>query len=224
MTECPASSFLARIPLLDREELHAAGAMRRFSDGEHLLREGDVPHNVDVVLRGTVKLTKLARSGRQVLLELRGPGDVLGDLGAIDDQPRSAGAIALGDVEALIVPIDRFRLLLGERPAISRALLATLAERLRESSGRQLELGAVDVVGRVCLRLLELAASHGEAVEGGMLVHDAISQQELADWSGVSRDGVVRALHELRAAGAVETGRQRVLIRDLGLLRSRAGA
>lgn len=224
MTEPRPATFLARVPPIDREELRAAGVVRRFGDGEHVLHEGDSPRHVSLVLRGTVKLTKLARSGRQVLLDLRGPGDVLGELGAIDDQPRSAGAVAIGDVEALVVPVDSFRRLIGERPAISRALLATLAERLRESSGRQLELGAVDVVGRVCLRLLELAASHGEAVAEGMLVHDAISQQELADWSGVSRDGVVRALQELRAAGAVETGRQRVLIRDLALLRSRAGA
>jgi CRP-like cAMP-binding protein len=222
--ELPPQSFLAQIPPLEREALRTAAIVRRLADGEHLMREGEAPASVGIVLRGVVKLTKTALTGRVVLLDLRGPGDVLGDLGAIDDRPRSASAVALGEVESLMVPVDQFRRLLVERPAISQALLVTLAQRLRDSSTRQLELGAIDVVGRVCQRVLELAASHGEATNDGVLIRDAISQQELAEWSGVSRDGVVRALQELRRAGAVETGRQRVLVRDLSLLRGRAGA
>jgi CRP/FNR family transcriptional regulator, cyclic AMP receptor protein len=102
-------------------------------------------------------------------------------------------------------------------------LLAVVVGRLRQASGRQLELGTDDVISRVCRRLVELASSHGEPLADGVLVR-ALSQQDLADWAGVSRDGVVRALHELREAGLVESGRGRVLIKNLAAVTERAGS
>ena len=78
-------------------------------------------------------------------------------------------------------------------------------------------------MGRVCRRLAELAASHGEPDDDGVLIRASLSQQDLADWSGVSRDGVVRTLHELRDLGVVDSGRGRILIRDLAAIRQRAG-
>jgi CRP-like cAMP-binding protein len=75
----------------------------------------------------------------------------------------------------------------------------------------------------VCGRLTELALTHGDPVDGGVLIRDAVSQQELADWAGMSRDGVVRALQELRAGGLVSTGRREIFVRDLAALRTRAG-
>ena len=130
--------------------------------------------------------------------------------------------MALGEVEALVVPADVFNTLLRERGGLAHQLLVTEVARLREAAGRQLELGTADVVGRVCRRLAELAASHGVPMDGGVLVRGAISQQDLADWSGISRDGVVRALGELRRLGWLDTGRQRVLIRDLDAITRRA--
>ena len=221
-TAFPAASFLGGLAAADLEALHAAARIRRYRSGELLLREGDAPSAVLAILAGTVKLTKTATSGREAVLELRGAGEVVGELGAIDGQSRSASAVALGEVEALVLPADGFNALLRERGGLAHQLLITEVARIREASGRQLELGTADVVGRVCRRLAELAASHGVPMDGGVLVRGAISQQELADWSGISRDGVVRALGELRRLGWVDTGRQRLLIRDLGAITRRA--
>jgi CRP-like cAMP-binding protein len=221
VTAFPPGSFLGDLAPDDLDALRATGALRKFPSGAHLLREGDASTIVLAVVSGTVKLTKTAVSGREIVLELRGAGEVVGELGAIDGQSRSASAVALGEVEALVLPVDRFTALLRERVGLAHRLLVTVVARVREAAGRQLELGTADVVGRVCRRLAELAASHGSEVDGGILVRDAVSQQELADWSGVSRDGVVRALQELRQLGWVETGRQRLLIRDLQSVRRR---
>jgi CRP-like cAMP-binding protein len=218
----PPESFLGSLPAADLDALRAIAHTRRFAAGELVLREGDRPSLVLAVVSGTVKLTKTASSGREVVLELRGAGEVVGELGAIDGHTRSASAVALGEVEALVVPADRFNALLRERAGLAHRLLVTVVARLREAAGRQLELGTADVVGRVCRRLAELAVSHGEAIEGGVLVRGTVSQQELADWAGVSRDGVVRALHELRDLGWLETGRQRLLIRNLEAVSRRA--
>jgi CRP-like cAMP-binding protein len=158
------------------------------------------------------------------VLELRGAGDVVGELGVIDGAPRSATAVALDDVDALTVHADTFNGLLRSRAGIAHQLLRTVVARLRQASARQLELGTIDVVGRVCNRLVELAATRGEWVANGVLVRSAISQHELADWAGVSRDGVVRALHDLRSRGWLETGRRRLVITDLAAVRRRAGS
>ena len=93
------------------------------------------------------------------MLELRGPGDVLGEMSVVDEAMQSATAVAMRDLEVLVVPAAEFRALLDSHPGIVRSLLCVLVDRLRQASGRQLELGTVEVMGRVCRRLAELAAS-----------------------------------------------------------------
>jgi CRP-like cAMP-binding protein len=222
MADVPAPTFLAELAADDVDALHAAGARRTFASGELLCREGDVGSAVVVVLAGFVKLTKTALNGRETMLELRGPGEVLGEMSIVDGSPQSANAIALDDGEALTIDAARFETLRRERAAIANALLTVVVRRLRQASERQLELGTDDVISRVCRRLVELASAHGEVRADGTLVQ-LLSQQDLADWAGVSRDGVVRALHELRTAGLVESGRGRLLIKDLGAVTARAG-
>jgi CRP-like cAMP-binding protein len=167
-------------------------------------------------------LTKTALTGRQAVLELRGPGDLVGEMGAIDRKPRSADVISLSDVEVVVVPADQFEALVRAHGDIAHRLLVIVVARLREASARQLELGTVDVVARVCRRLVELAVN-GTIVDGGVVLRSEMSQQDLADWAGVSRDGVVRALHELRNLGWLETGRRRLIIRDLDAVKRRGG-
>jgi CRP-like cAMP-binding protein len=157
------------------------------------------------------------------MLELRGPGDVLGEMSAVDGAPQSANAVAVVDVEVLAVPRARFDALRHERAGIANALLAVVVGRLRQASERQHELGTADSVVRVCRRLVELAASHGVTTPDGVVVR-MLTQQELADWAGVSRDGVVRALHELRDHGIVDSGRGKLTVKDLPALMRRAGA
>lgn len=218
------STFLGRLEDDDLAVLLEAGHRRRHRAGDVLLIEGGPPTSVVVVLSGTVKVMKAGASGRGVLLELRSAGDVIGELGAVDGAPRSATVVALGDVDAVAVAADRFDGLLRARAGIAHAVLATVVHRLRRSAARQLEFGTLDVTGRVCARLAELAAAHGEPGEGGIVIRRSISQQDLADWAAVSRDGVVRALAELRSNGWVETGRRRIVVRELELVSLRAGS
>jgi CRP/FNR family transcriptional regulator, cyclic AMP receptor protein len=222
VTGFPPASFLGQLAEDDLASFLAAGRPATHAPGGLILHEGGNPAVVLTVLGGTVKLTKVSTTGREVVLELRGEGEIVGDLGVIDGRPRSAGVVALDAVEVHVVPALAFTELIGSHSGIAQALIATLVRRLRGAAGRQLELGSTDAVGRVCQRLVELAASHGEPTTDGVLVLDAMSQRELADWCGVSRDGVVRALTELRTNGWVETGRRRLLLRDLDKLRSRA--
>jgi CRP-like cAMP-binding protein len=219
----PDDSFLGSLTPTDLEALLAAGTKRRYEPGELLCREGDAPAAVVVVLDGTVKLTKTSMNGREALLELRGRGDVLGDMSVVDSGPQSANAVAVGAVDALVIGARAFSDLRSAGAGIANALLRIVVGRLRQASDRQLELGTDDVVSRVSRRLVELSVRLGEDTPGGVLVRGGISQQDLADWSGVSRDGVVRTMQALRDAAIVESGRSQVLIKDLAGLRRKAG-
>jgi CRP-like cAMP-binding protein len=212
--------FLDGLAAADVAALDEIGAVVRRRRGEHVFHEGEATHSVWLLRSGFVKLTKLSLSGRTTVLELRGPGDILGEMGLIDGGPRSATVTALSPVVALSIEASRLGALLDARPTLARRLLEDLVARLRQASERQLELGTVEVLDRLTRRLVELADSQGEDVPSGVRIAGGISQQELADWCGTSRDSIVRALRELRDAGLVESGRSQVVILDLPSLRS----
>jgi CRP-like cAMP-binding protein len=157
-----------------------------------------------------------------VVFEVRGPGELLGELGSIDGQPRSASAVALEPVEALVVPAADFRSIIERSPRAAVHLLGVVAGRLREADRRRVEYAAFDTVGRVAARLVELAGRYGEPGPEGVLIDLTITQEELAGWTGASREAVSKALHQLRGLGWIETGRRRIRVLDLDELRRRA--
>ncbi|MDH4148090.1 MAG: Crp/Fnr family transcriptional regulator [Acidimicrobiia bacterium] len=229
-------SFLALLDPGDRLALEEAGVRRLVRRGEMIVREGEPSTSVVALLDGVAKVTKVATDGREALIELRGPGELLGELGAVDGAPRSASVTALTTISLLVIPAAAFRRLLADRAGVANAVLAVVVARVRRAGERQLEQTASSTTARVSGRLAELAESFGrprsEPRPGGrpeasrvIEVDSPISQQELADWVGASRDAVVRALTELRGDGVVETSRQRFTVLDPDRLRARsAGA
>ncbi len=192
---------------------------RVYERGTYLFLEGDAPTHVIVILEGMVKLTRSVADGRSVVIELRAEGDIIGELGPVDHRPRSTAAAAVSAVEALTVPAETFRHLVHQRPGLAWELLAMLAERLRQSTQRQLEAGTSDAVTRLAGRLVELAAwGHRVGEDGSLALASSLTQQELAEWVGVSRDAVVLAFRQLRKLRLVETGRQQIRILDLAAL------
>lgn len=175
-----------------------------------------------VILSGRVKIAALSDDGREVTLAIRGPGDLLGEQGVIDGEPRSATVIALDDVEALVVAGSEFTGFLADEPEAALYVMRTLARRLRDADQKRVEFAAKDSVARVAARLLELADRFGEH-EGELVRIDLpLTQEELAGWAGASREAVTKALQGLRKLGWIETGRRTVTIRDVEALRRRA--
>ena len=113
------SSFLRGIDDGDSAALRDAGHEKRHPAGEHLCHEGEAPNQIWFVMEGHVKLTKIAASGRETVIEIRGPGDVIGEMGVIDGEPRSATATTLDDSLVLVLTADRFRTILRERPGVA---------------------------------------------------------------------------------------------------------
>ena len=201
--------------------LRAEGRRVRFRRGQALFTEGDVADRVFVIERGWVLVTSIAPGGREIVLGLRGPGDVIGDLSALDGEPRSATALAAGEVEATVAPGSVLTRALSD-PAAAMELLRVLAARLRDADRKRLEFAALDTLGRVAWRLHELSERFGEDTADGIEVELPLSQEQLASWCGASREATVKALATLRTLGCISTGRRNVLIRDLDALRRHA--
>ncbi|HEU4480673.1 MAG TPA: Crp/Fnr family transcriptional regulator [Actinomycetota bacterium] len=125
-------------------------------------------------------------------------------------------------VEALILTVGSFRRFLQEHPRVSLLLLETLARRLRDADVKRVEFTAYDTVGRVARRLVELAERFGESGGEGVKITLPLSQEELAGWSGCSREAASKALQILRGRGWVETHRRGITVIDMEALRRRA--
>src|SRR5918994_4255179 len=169
--------------------------------GEVLFREGDEGDRVYVVIRGKVKLGRTALDGRENLLALLGPGQMFGELSLFDPGPRSATATAVTDVTLLgLGHADLLPWLTG-RPEVGRGLLLQLASRLRRSNDTLADLVFSDVPGRVAKALLELSMRFGApAAEGIRVAHD-LTQEELAQLVGASRETVSKALADFVQRG-----------------------
>lgn len=214
--------FAGALTAEEREELTRDGRRRRFRRGATLFNEGERSDRVVVLLSGRVKISYFTEDGAEVMLAVRSPGDLLGELSALDEEPRSATATALEPVEALVVPATRFREFLCAHPRVALVLLEMISRRLRDADRKRVEFGAYDTVGRVARRLLELADRFGEADGDSVRIALPLSQDELAGWVGASRKAVGNALGWLRSRGVLETHRRGITIRDMASLRKQA--
>jgi CRP/FNR family transcriptional regulator, cyclic AMP receptor protein len=199
-----------------------AGMVRRFPRGDALFHQGDDPGMVLIIHSGRIKVSVVTPDGHDVMLGYLQPGTVLGDLAALDGEPRSTTAIAIDAVEALGIPMLAFRTLLDERPGIMRALALIAAQRLRLADRQRVEFAAYDVLGRVARRIDELAESGTETAEG-IEIDAGLSQEDLAAWTAASREAVSKALGAMRTLGWIETRRRVIVVLDRGALRRHAG-
>jgi len=187
-----------------------------------VFNEGDTTGRVVVITSGRVKASFFTEDGKEALLAIREPGDLLGEFSALDGEPHSASAIALEPVDALVVSAEEFRSFLSDNPRVSLHLLESLTRRLRDADTKRVEFLAYDSVGRVARRLVELVDRFGEKGAGTTEITVKLTQEELAGWAGCSREAASKALQALRARGWIETHRRGVTILDLDALIKRA--
>lgn len=199
------------------------GHLRRYPPGAVLFREGDTSRDVYAIVSGHVKVMLLTPSGRELLLGAKSRGELVGELAAIDGQPRSASAIGLDDVEALVLAPAAFEEVLDEHPRLARRLLRVLAANVRDADWRAADRESGDMTRRVARRLVLLADRFGEHTGDGVRIALRLTQDDLAAWVGATREATSRALSVLRAEGVVETGRMRLRVVDLERLRRVAG-
>ncbi len=212
--------------LLDPQEwrtLEQRGRHRSYVRGEVLFVEGDPGGSVIALRSGRAKVSVQTLPGRELLLAVKGPGALLGEMSALDGRPRSATATAMEAVTALVVPASVFQEFLQAHPRVPLRLLRALATELRDTDELIADRDAGDTVSRTARRLVHLAARYGEHNGGNTRVGLDLSHQDLASWIGVSREAASRALSRLRKAGCISTERRCITVIDLAGLRRYLG-
>ena len=204
------------------DALRALGRVARYPAGATLFCERDPPDAVFVLKSGRVKLACATDAGREAILAIREPGDLIGEMSAIDDVPRLASAVALEPVEVLVVSSQAFVAYLDRTPGAALVLVRLLNRRLRDTARERIEFAALDTVGRVCARLVELADRFGATGDDGARIDVSITQEDLAAWTASSREAVIRALRTLRELGWIATRRRGITLVEVEMLRRRA--
>ena len=213
--------FLASFTDDERKTLEELGRRRQFGAGQVLFSEGDEGHDVVLLLEGAVKIVSTAPSGKEIILDVMETNELLGELSAIDGEPRSATAVALTRVEVLIIPTREFTSFLEQHGAVATALLRVVAARLRRSSQRQLEFGTNDALGRLCsclLRMVDSSSADADRHAVSML----LAQHEIAALTGLAREAVVKGLRALRELGWIDLQGRDLTVLDEAALRARA--
>ncbi|MBE1502272.1 CRP-like cAMP-binding protein [Amycolatopsis lexingtonensis] len=213
------TSFWAGLTPADQRALAEAATRRSYRHGDTLCREGDRSNVVLVLLAGHARILYGTPDGREVIAAVRGAGDVIGELAAIDKLPRSATVEALEDLEILEVPGDRFATLCRTRSRMSWALLLVLSTRLRSVGKQWLDVGGGATARRVAAQLMQLAIQHGVARGRDIEIAVPATQAELAMTAAISRESWARATRDLRRQGVISTGRRQVTIHRLAELR-----
>jgi CRP-like cAMP-binding protein len=214
-------SLLSALEEKARAELLSRGVRRRYQPGATLFAEGDRSDRCFLLERGNVKIVQVTAEGREVLLGVRGRNEMIGDWSVIDGEPRSASAVALEPVDAVQLDAGQFLTFLEASPKAAMWMVRSVLGRIRDADRKRAEFASADAAGRLARRLAELADEHGEAVESGVQIGLPLSQEELAGWTGASREAVAKALAQFRSRGWLSTERRRITIHDLEALRRR---
>ncbi len=155
------------------------------------------------ILEGRIKVTILGDDGREVILSLLGPGDFFGEMALLDQEPRSATAIAVEDTELLSLHRTDFQTVLADNRSITTGLIKVLTGRLRRANHQISTLALLDVYGRVARVIVDMAREEGRRLKDGRIAFRRATHQEIANRIGTTRETVTRMLKDLERQGLI---------------------
>jgi CRP/FNR family transcriptional regulator len=202
----------------DRHRLAEVALVRAWERGDAIFNEGDPSDFLLTVLKGRVKVVKLQPSGKEVILEIFGPGDPLGTVVAYEGRPFPATAIALEPTTCLLVRRGPFFGLLERHPSLVRGLLSAFTRRIVELAQRIPEVAGARVDTRFAHLFLKLADRVGRPRDGAVFVPMALSRQELADLTGTTIETCIRLMSRWGKEGVIETEKDGFVVLDRGVL------
>ncbi len=211
------------------QALLSDSVQRRLPSRYWLFYEGERTDDAYLVVSGLLKLLKTASNGTEVVLAIRGAGDLVGELSTMDARPRLVSAVTITEASVVSIGRERLTVVMRKRQDLTLALLANLTGQLRSTALQLLAITSGDAMALVSRRLFQLATEprfgfiRSEPPAGSIVVEMPVSQRELATWSGVSHRSTVGVLEHLRHDGIITTSRLHLEILDLPRLRSRAG-
>ena len=211
-----STTVLKSLPVFagfSQDQLRALGAMvmrRGAPRGSAVMREGDPADCLYVVVAGRLKVLMGEPDGKETILSILGPGEFFGEMGLIDDNPRSASVIAIEGAELLALAKRAFRRCLVEKPELAMAVMRVLVRRLREADRKIGSLAMLDVYGRVARLLLDMS----ENVNGRRAVTKRLTKQDIAKMVGASREMVTKVMKDLQTSGYIDVQGSTIVLRD----------
>jgi CRP/FNR family cyclic AMP-dependent transcriptional regulator len=190
-------------------------ARRSAPRGSVIMAAGDQIDSLYIVISGRLKVMMGDAEGKEVILSLIGPGEFFGEMGLIDDAPRSASVVTIEPCELLSITKRDFKKALQENFDMSMAVMRGLVRRLREADRKIGSLALLDVYGRVARLLLDMS----EEVNGQKIVAKRLPKQDIAKMIGASREMVSRVMKDLQMGGYIEMRGSTIVLRDTILLR-----
>jgi CRP/FNR family cyclic AMP-dependent transcriptional regulator len=218
---------LDRVPLfadLDVTSLQQlAQAMRRrtFRASEAIFHRDDPGQVMYVIKEGRVRIRLTSAEGQEVALAVFGPGESFGEMAILDNQPRSADAIAIDKVEVFTLQRQDFIGVIRNHPDIAVEVMKTLSKRVRMANQMVEDLIFLDVYGRVAKKLLELSEEYGITTDDGVRIDLRLTQQELASMVGASRESVNKVMGYFTDKSYISTDKHKITILRLAELRKR---
>ena len=217
-----------RAPLFTALDDAAAASLRASMDavkiakGSILFKEGDDGEHLYIIIDGKLKLGTSSGDGRENLLSILGPGEMFGELSLFDPGPRTSTATAVTDAKLLSLSHEKVIPWLKQNPEVSLQLLTRLSQRLRRTNEAVGDLVFSDVPGRVAKALIDLGDRFGKSTPEGLLVNHDLTQEELAQLVGASRETVNKALADFAGRGWLKLDGRSVLIADVDRLSKRS--
>ncbi len=214
--------LLRRVPLFSMLTASQADAVaeaivkRRFKRGEKIVEQGKKSNALFIVLTGRARVITADSRGREVILATLNPGDYIGEMSLIDNEPHSATVRAEVQTDVLMLGRLEFARCLPENTSMAYAIMKGLVQRLRHADSKIESLALMDVYGRVARALLEFAKPDPN---GSLTIRDKISRQDIAKMVGASREMVSRVMKDLEERGFIETlDSGAMVIKELGTL------
>jgi len=220
MTTTVSTAVLRAVPLfasLPDDQLRMLTTMvsrRSVTRGTNVVAAGDLTDSLYIIISGRLKVMMSDADGKEVILAILGPGEFFGEMGLIDDSPRSASVLTIEPCELLAITKRDFKNCLAGNFDMTMALMRGLVRRLREADRKIGSLALLDVYGRVARLLLDMA----ETVNGQKVVTKRLPKQDIAKMIGASREMVSRVMKDLQLGGFIEMRGSSIVLRDTILL------
>ena len=215
MTMLSSLDLIRRVPLFsmltESQAIAVADAVvkRRFKRGEVIVEQGKKSNALFILLNGRARVLTADSRGREVILATLQPGDHIGEMSLIDNEPHSATVRAEVQTDVLMLGRIEFARCLPENSSMAYAVMRGLVQRLRHADRKIESLALMDVYGRVARALLEFATETGD---GEMLIREKISRQDIAKMVGASREMVSRVMKDLEERGFIQTQENRSIV------------
>ena len=199
-------AVLANVPLFamlnagQLTTLAAAMSRRSVIKGRTVLNAGDATDSLYIILAGRVKVQRQDDDGKEVILSVLGPGEHFGEMGLLDDEPRSATIVTLENCEFISMTKENFDVFMQRNADMAMVIMRGLVKRLREADRKIESLALLDVYGRVARVLIEFS----EEVGGRKAVKNKLPRQDIAKMIGASREMVSRVMKDLETEGYIE--------------------